>query len=184
MRHFIFIIIVLAILTSGCTTTIFNQFRGDARNIKLDGKTEEIQSEIPGYCSGPSVDGGRFVGFGLPTNGFTFFLFYPGISLSGNIVTNTEPPSVDAWLIRTNGYSDWERFVRSGDLEILRSAGGEQLTGRVTVRWNNNSDFNIVVDLSGTNNTTSLCGEFVGYTRTKFDPWSIVAGLGMLFIGD
>ena len=59
------------------------------------------------------------------------------------------------------------------------------MTGRVAVRWRDNSDFNIVVDLAGSNgDTTSLCGEFAGYTRTKFDPGSVVAGLAMVFFGE
>ena len=185
MRNSIVIIVVSAIITSGCTTTIFNQFHGDARNIKLDDKTEELQCDIPGYCSGPSVGGGRFVGFGLPTNGFSFFLFYPNISSRQNLVTNTEPPLVDAWLIRTNGYYDCSRLLKSGDPEVLRSAGGEQLTGRVAVRWRDNSDFNIVVDLAGSDgDTTSLSGEFAGYTRTKFDPGLVVAWLAIVFVGE
>jgi hypothetical protein len=185
MRHSIVIIAASAIITSGCTTTFINQFHGEARNIKLDNKTEMLQCEIPGYCSGHLVGGGQFVGFGLPTNGFSFFLFYPGIASRQSLVTNTEPPSVDAWLIRTNGYYDCYRLLKSGDPAVLRLAGGEQLSGRVAVRWRGNSDFNIVVDLAGNErDTTSLRGEFAGYTRTKFDPGSVVVGLAMVFFGD
>jgi hypothetical protein len=185
MRKAIVITIAAAFITSGCTTTIFNQFHGEVRNIKGDNKTEMLQCEISGYCSGPSIDGGQFVGFGLPTNGFSFFLFYPRISSRESLATNTEPPSVDAWLIRTSGFDDLSRLLKSGDAQVLRSDGCERLNGRVVVRWRDNSDFNIVVDLAGSNgDATSVRGEFAGYTRTKFDPGSVIEGLGMVFFGE
>jgi hypothetical protein len=183
--HSIAIIIALVFVTSGCTTTIFNQFHGEARNIKGGDQIDILKCEIPGYCSGPSVGGGQFVGFGLPTNGFSFFLFYPRISSHECLATNTEPPSLDAWLIRTNGYYDWSRLLKSGDPQVLRSDGGERLSGQVSVRWRDNSDFNIVVDLNGSSRDgTSVRGEFTGFTRTKFDPRSVFLGLGMVFFGE
>lgn len=185
MRHSIAIIIASAFIAGGCTTTIVNQFHGEANNIKGDNKTEMLQCDIPGYCYGPSVGGGEFVGFGLPTNGFSFFLFYPRSSSREGLATNTDPPSVDAWLIRTNGFYDWSRLLKSGDPQILGLAGGQRLSGRVIVRWRDNSDFNIVVDLAGNNgDATSVRGEFAGYTQSKFDPGSVLAGLGMVFFGE
>jgi len=53
------------------------------------------------------------------------------------------------------------------------------------VRWKDNSDFNIVVDLAGNNgDATSVRGEFAGYTRTRFDSGSVIAGFDMVFFGD
>src|SRR5579864_1731639 len=99
MSHFIPLILASVMLTSGCTTTIKNQFHGEVSNLKLDHQIETLQCEIPGYCSGPSASGGQFVGFGLPTEGFSFFLFYPKMSSNQSIATNTAPLIVDAWLI-------------------------------------------------------------------------------------
>jgi hypothetical protein len=185
MRPSIPTILALVILASGCTTTIRNQFNGEASNLKLDNQTETLQCEIPGYCSGPSANGGQFVGFGLPTDGFSFFVFYPKISSNQSTVINTAPPIVDAWLVRTNGYYDWSRILKTGDPEELHLAGGERLRGQITVRWKSNADFSLHVDLTGSDtDSTALRGEFKGYTQTRFDPVAPFQGLAMLFFGE
>lgn len=178
------VIVVLSVLCSGCTTDIVNQFRGQARNMRRDGSNETLRCEIPGYCSGPSASGGQFVGFGLPTQGFSLFLFYPALGTPAILATNTQPPSVDAWLIRSNAYP-WSAVCTCGDPENLRILGGEQLGGRVTVRWKSNADFRIAVDLAANDAASAaIDGEFVGYTRTKFDPTAPLVGLSMLVFGE
>jgi len=126
------------------------------------------------------------VGFGMSSNGFALILFYPRTALHERIATNTTPPDVDAWLIRSGWYNDFSQLMQSeGDAEVLRAGGREQLSGRVVARYKNNADFNIVVDLTGNKGgATSVRGEFVGRTQTKFDPGSILAGLGMVFFGE
>jgi hypothetical protein len=183
MRNTI-VITVIFVLCSGCTTDIVNQFHGEARNMRRDNRSETLRCNIPAYCSGPSVAGGQFVGFDLPTQGFSLFLFYPRLAPSQSLATNTAPPSVDAWLIRSNAYT-WSAAVQCGNTEELRLLGGERLGGRVAVRWKSNADFVIGVDLAATNGEpTAIDGEFVGYTHTKFDPAAPFVGLGMLFFGE
>jgi len=178
------IVAVLAIFCCGCTTTIENDFHGEARNINSDNQTVTLRCDIPGYCDGPSAQGGHFVGFEFPAEQFYLFLFYPKTVPGRSFIGSTEPPESDAWLIRGNDY-DWCNFVESGELDELRRHGGQRLRGRVAVRWKDNADFNIVINLAATNgDTTSLNGEFAGYTRTKFDPGVVLAGLYMVFYGD
>ena len=151
--------------------------RGDNRN-------ETLLCDVPAYCSGPSVAGGQFVGFDLPTQGFTLFLFYPKLATAHSLATNTAPPLVDAWLIRTNA-CPWSDVRRCGDPEELRLLGGERLAGRVAVMWKNNADFHIAVDLAANGAVpVGVDGEFVGYTKTRFDPAAPFVGLGMLFFGE
>ncbi|MEI6781162.1 MAG: hypothetical protein WCQ21_09615 [Verrucomicrobiota bacterium] len=177
-------IAALSVLCSGCTTDIVNQFRGEARNMRRDGRSETLQCDIPGYCSGPSAAGGQFVGFGLPTQGFSIFLFYPKLAPTQSLATNTSPPSVDAWLVRSNAYP-WSDASKCENPEELRLLGGERLAGRVAVRWKSNADFLIAVDLAATNGApATIDGEFVGYTHTKFDPAAPLVGLSMLFFGE
>src|SRR5690242_11447708 len=116
----------LCSLCCGCTTDIVNRFHGEARNMRRDHRNETLQCDIPGYCSGPSVAGGQFVGFGLPTQGFTLFVFYPRLAAFEKCVTNTAPPLVDAWVIRTNSYA-WSDARTCGNPEELRLLGGERL---------------------------------------------------------
>ena len=79
---------------------------------------------------------------------------------------------------------NWSDFTMSGDPEQLHQRGGEQLGGRVAVRWKSNADFYIGVDLAaGDVGSTSLRGEFVGYTETKFDPNVLWQGPAMLLFG-
>ncbi|MEI8043683.1 MAG: hypothetical protein WCL11_19900 [Verrucomicrobiota bacterium] len=152
--------------------------------MRRDHRNETLQCDIPGYCSGPSVAGGQFVGFGLPTQGFTLFVFYPSLAASENFATNTAPPLVDAWVIRTNTHA-WSDARACGDPEELRLLGGERLAGRVAVRWKSNADFRIAVDLASNDAVaTGIEGEFVGYTKTRFDPAAPFVGLAMLFFGE
>lgn len=182
MRYSIAIIAVMAsAFVSGCTTTIINEFHGELRNVNRDGRIETIRHQIPGYCSGPSRDGGRFVGFALPTSEFSVFLFHPALATGQTLITNTGSPQVDAWLLRGR-MLDWSDFVRSGDPEQLRQRGGERLEGRVAVRWKSNADFYIGVNLTA-DGSTSLRGEFVGYTKTKVDPSVLWQGPAMLLFG-
>jgi hypothetical protein len=185
MRHTI-AIIALALITGGCTTEIVNQFHGEVCNIKGDNKTEALRSEVTGDCGGPAAGEGRFAAFGMPSNGFSLVLFYPRISTRERLATNTVPPAVDAWLVRSDWYIDCSQLIESqGDREVLRSVGGEQLSGRIVARYRNNGDYNVLVDLTGNNGSaTSVRGEFAGYTRTKFDPRAIFFGLGMMFFGE
>jgi len=177
-------IVALSIVCSGCTTDIVNQFRGETRNVRRDARNEQLQCDIPGYCSGPSTVGGHFVGFGLPTQGFSVFLFYPKLEASESLTTNTAPPLVDAWLIRTNTYP-WSDARKCTNPEEIRLLGGERLTGRIAVKWKSNADFRIGVDLAANDTVpTGIEGEFVGYTKTRFDPAAPFVGLAMLFFGE
>ncbi|MDB6029641.1 MAG: hypothetical protein JWM68_5864 [Verrucomicrobiales bacterium] len=82
------------------------------------------------------------------------------------------------------GDFEWSDFTRSGDPEQLRQHGGQRLEGRVAVRWESNADFNIVVNLcAGDADSTSLRGEFVGHTKTKFSPSVLWLGPAMLLFG-
>jgi len=183
MRYSIGIAVVVSVFVSGCATTIINEFHGEARNIKPGGQIETIRDQIPGYCSGPSRDGGRFVGFSLPTHEFSVFLFHPTLAAGQTLVTNTGSERLDVWLLRGR-VLDCLKFVRSGDPEQLRQQGGERLEGRVAVRWKSNADFYIGVDLTaGDVGSTSLRGEFVGYTKTEVDPSVLWQGPAMLLFG-
>jgi hypothetical protein len=152
--------------------------------MRRDSRSETLHCDIGGYCCGPSVAGGQFVGFSLSAQGFTLFVFYPRLSASENFATNTAPPLVDAWLIRTNS-RPWSDARKCGNPEELRLLGGERLAGRVTARWRSNADFRIAVDLAANDVAqTGIEGEFVGYTKTRFDPAAPFVGLGMLFFGE
>ena len=172
-----------SVLVSGCTTTIIHEYHGEVRNIKRDEQIATIRDQIPGYCSGPSRDGGRFVGFFLPMRGFSLFVFHPALARGQTLVTNTGSQQVSAWLLRGHEFTGSD-VVRSGDPEELRQHGGERLEGRVAVRWRSNADFYIGVDLAaGDVGSTSLRGEFVGYTETKADPNVLWLGPAMLLFG-
>src|SRR5688572_26102714 len=120
-------ILILSVSVSGCTTTIRNEFHGQLHNLKRDGQTTTLRAEITGYRTGPSRIGGRFVGFLLPENEFSFFLFHPALTPGETLVTNIPSHQVDAWLIRGDD-SDLPDFVASSDPEQLRHHGGERLT--------------------------------------------------------
>jgi hypothetical protein len=176
-------ILLLSVLVTGCTTTSRNEFHGQLRNIKRDGQTATVRGQITGYRSGPSRAGGRFVGFSLPANEFSFFLFHPPLAPGQTLVTNAPSQQVDAWLIRRPDFN-LSAFVTPDDPEQLRRHGGEQLTGRIAIRWTHNSDFYIGVDLAARDaGSTSLRGHFVGYTETEADPSVLWQGPAMLLFG-
>ncbi len=183
MRHGL-AVVTLALFCAGCTTDIVNQFRGKTCNLAGDARTQTLRCNIPGYCSGPSAAGGQFVGFGLPTQGFSLFIFYPKIEPNHPFVGGTAPPMIDAWLFRSHDYP-WSDARECGDLDKLRHLGGERLRGQVAVRWKSNADFSMRVDLLASNQLpVSITGEFVGYSHTKFDPSAPFVGLAKLLFGE
>jgi hypothetical protein len=175
--------IFLSVLLSGCTTNIKNEFHGQLRNLKRDGQVATLCAEITGYRSGPSRIGGRFVGFLLPANEFSFFLFHPALAPGETLVTNIPSHQLQAWLIRGPD-SNLPDFAASADPEQLRDHGGQQLTGRIAIRWASNSDFYIGVDLAAPDpGSTSVRGHFVGYLQTEADPSLLWQGPAMLLFG-
>lgn len=182
-------IAALAVFGGGCTTTEYIQeFHGEIRNPYGPNQTTAMHCGIYGDCDGPSVVGGHFFGFDLGTPGdVSIYLSYPQISSCRKI--ETEPRRADAWMVNSHGNLDVDlehsQLCNSGDVADLSLFGGKQLTGTIAVRWNNNSDFNITVDLIGTNgDPTIVRGEFLGYTKTKFEPRSLLFVVGMLFSGE
>jgi hypothetical protein len=181
-----FTITALAVFATGCTTNYFQEFHGEIHNADSTNQTAALRCDIYGDCEGPSVTGGRFASFdvGSPAN-FAIYLSYP--TTSSRRTFHTAPPRVDAWLVYTHGNLDTDledsQFDDSNDVSDLRLFGGKQLTGTLTESRNDSADFNIAVDLTATNGD-AVRGEFIGYTKTKFDPGSILIGLGMLFFGE
>ena len=172
--------LVLSICVTGCTTDYLQDFHGQVRNLKFDQRTETVECKIPGYCSGSSVAGGQFIGFDLPAQGFSIYLFYPKVEPKQCLSTRTAPPLVDAWLIRTNRFYDCGQLARSGDQALLREAGGQKLGGTIAVQWRSEADFNFTVDLTAdVGDSTAVQGKFRGYVRERFDPATLFVGLGL-----
>ena len=171
--------VLIAALGFGCTTNHIQEFRGEVRNLKHDGKSEVIYQRIGASLSGPSRDRGRYLGFGM---GFYVFMFHPELTPTRTFATDTELHQVDVWLVRRGDYRHDSFNFREGlGAEQLRQLGGEQLEGQVAVRWKHNLDFNIAVDLAARNGgLTSLRGKFIGRQETEFDPKVLLIGPAMM----
>jgi hypothetical protein len=173
----------VVLLSTGCSTHIVQEFRGQAWNIQNDGLESSLSCRILGECSGESSSEGRFTGFYLPAPEFSVFLFHPTFVPGQTLILNTGAPNVDAWLVRGTLF-DWDDFVRSGNPELLRQQGGERLEGRITLTIKSNADFRIAVDLSSKDErATHLRGEFSGYNETKVDLKELWLGPAMLIFG-
>lgn len=171
--------VLISVLCFGCTTNHIQEFRGEVRNLKHDGKSEVIYQRIGASFAGPSRDRGRYLGFGM---GFYVFLYHPELTPTRTFPTNTELHQVDVWLVRRGDYRHDSFSFREGlGVEQLQQLGGEQLQGQVAVRWKNNLDFNIAVDLAARNGgLTSLRGKFIGRQETEFDPKVLLIGPAMM----
>jgi hypothetical protein len=170
-------------LVSGCTTVIVNEFQGELRNLPPDGRTRAIHGELPGYCEGPAKSGGRYVGFTLPATEASVFIFHPDLAQDRTLVTNTGSPQTGVWLVRGPVFY-WASHL-AHDPEQLRRLGGEPLDGQVAIRWNDNTDFNIRVEATAQDNsTTALRGQFMGYTKLTFTPSVLWVVPAMLIFGE
>lgn len=170
--------VLIAVLLTGCATNYIQEFRGEVRNLKQDGKTEVIHQKMAGYSSGPSREKGRYLGFGSK---FSVFFFHPELPPTQTFGTKTNLQQVDVWLVRRGEYLHDSFSSRGLEAEQLRQLGGERLEGRVTVRWNDSSDFNIEVDVAASDGSlTSMRGKFVGRREPEFAPMKLLVGPAMM----
>ena len=119
------------------------------------------------------------MGFGM---GFSVFLFHPELTPTRTFTTKTELKQVDVWLVRQGDFlHDPYSFRKGLDAEQLRNFGGEKLEDQVVIRWRNNLDFNIAVDVAALDGSlTSLRGEFAGRQETEFDPKVLLVAPAMM----
>lgn len=157
---------------------ITRQFAGKIGNLKGDGQVATVNSLCRGFGSGPTDDGKRLIQFDLTPSGpntppteFHVYFVAPLLPAGQVLITNTESRIVQVWFFRSDKDYSNDVFIKQNNLEQLRQRGGEEMSGRVAVKWNSDADFVIGADLSlPTDNSVWVKGEFVGSTKTKLNP--------------
>jgi hypothetical protein len=163
---------------NGTVKEITRQFNGKIGNLKGNDQVVEMNSECRGFGSGPANDGKHLVQFDLTPRGpdtpaieFHLYFVVPPLPAGQILVTNTESSAVDVWFFRSDKNYSNNVYIAKNDQEQLRERGGERMTGRVAIKWNNDADFVIGADLTlPKDNSTWVRGEFVGSTKTKLSP--------------
>jgi hypothetical protein len=197
--------LVLGGALSGCVMD--RQFYGTGTNLK--GKREQIplgshlKMSVAG--SGDTTNGGRYMVLSLPHQDCWFVLFYPTVGPGQWLRMEIGAKKSYAWRSEGAGTSDWMKevqngseqsaawFVRGKQFDFSRLALGtsqfglsvtnsEQLRGQVEIGigMNGHSEFDVNVDLSGDDGTTTLQGEFWSYKSL----WPPLLGPAMLVFGD
>jgi hypothetical protein len=162
----------------GTVQVITRKFNGKIGNLKGDGQVTTINSECRGFGRGPTDDGKYWAEFDLTPGGpnqprteFHLYFIFPPLPAGQILVTNTESGVVDVWLFRSDENYSNIVYVVKGNQAQLRQRGGEQMTGRVAIKWNSDSDFVIGADLAlPKDKSTWARGEFVGNSETKLNP--------------
>ena len=192
MRHPRLILSLLSILTiCGCATKSDDSdgfvgtvreahrcFKGKVGSLAGNGQVTAVNAECLGFGQGPAGSGRYWVEFDLTPSGpeeqrgqFKVLFIFPRQSTGQTIITNGAQPDVEAWLVRSD----------KSDLNIMLGAmdhggksfngAGEQMTGRVVIRWHDDDDFVIGADLVlPKDHSTWVRGEFVGTTNTRINP--------------
>jgi hypothetical protein len=183
-NHLSILLLAAICLCSGCTTTITNEFRGRVTNLNRGGEEATVNAYVGGECTGKLPGGGFLTAFAMPREKFAFYMRRASFNGNESISTNTAPGQCETWIARGNAF-DYGSFGWSSLEKTFPPEGAERLEGQVTIAWKSNADFKIRVNLvGGEGGKTALDGEFVGYSKTKFDPAGVVAGFGMLFFGE
>jgi hypothetical protein len=107
------------------------------------------------------------MGRDTPPTEFHIYFIAPTLPAGQILVTNTESSVVEVWFFRSDKDYYNEFYIKKNNQEQMRQRGGERMTGRVAIKWNNNGDFVIGADLdlpkdNSIGSSTFVVGKRVG----------------------
>jgi hypothetical protein len=202
-------ILWLALVLSGVLTgcVMDRQFYGTGTNLTGDREQIPLGSHLKMSVasSGDTTNGGRYMVLSLPKQDCWFVLFYPNIKPDPYQFLRVEigakqthvwqyegegtnhrmeelsdgPMQTGTWFVKGKKF-DFSRLSLGTSQFGLSVTNSERLHGQLEIGFENHSEFNVNVDLSSDDGTTTFQGEF----WSEKSLWPPLVGPAMLIFGD
>jgi hypothetical protein len=195
--------LVLYGLLTGCVMD--RQFYGTGTNLTGDREQIPLGSHLKMSVasSGDTTNGGRYMVLSLPHQACWLVLFYPTIGPGRGLRMEIGAKESYAWRREGDGTNSWMKKVQNAsqqsgawfvkrkwvDISLLAvgtsqfglsATNSERLRGQVEIGFENPSEFDVTVDLSSDDCTTTLQGQF----WSEKTLWPPLLGPAMLIFGD